>query len=119
MANTNDLIRTQLGFEEGAVTTTEDTVFAGFGFEGLAPGERDDLDCPVMEHCCPDGRLTSGSRDLATGMAVRRLLYLSQDQLGLGGTNTGQCTPPALASRLSRVSTDASSSSASAMYEAS
>ena len=36
-ANTNDWIRTQLGFEEGAVTTTEDTVYVGFGLEGLAP----------------------------------------------------------------------------------
>jgi hypothetical protein len=25
------------------VTTTEDTVFAGFGLEGLAPAERDDF----------------------------------------------------------------------------
>jgi hypothetical protein len=41
--NTNDWLRTQLGFEEGAVTTTEDTVFAGFGLEGLAPAERDDF----------------------------------------------------------------------------
>jgi hypothetical protein len=38
--NTNDWIRTQLGFEEGAVTTTEDTVYVGFGLEGLAPVER-------------------------------------------------------------------------------
>jgi hypothetical protein len=38
--NTNDWIRTQLGFEEGAVTTTEDSVYVGFGLEGLAPAER-------------------------------------------------------------------------------
>ena len=38
--NSNDWIRTQLGFEEGAVTTTEDTVYVGFGLEGLAPAER-------------------------------------------------------------------------------
>ena len=43
MANSNDWIRTQLGFEEGAITTTADTVYAGFGLEGLAQGERDDL----------------------------------------------------------------------------
>ena len=53
MANSNDWIRTQLGFEEGAVTTTEDTVFAGFGFEGLAPAERDDLMARSMEHLLP------------------------------------------------------------------
>ena len=47
------LDRTQLGFEEGAVTTTEDTVFAGFGFEGLAPDKRDDLVDRAMEHLLP------------------------------------------------------------------
>jgi hypothetical protein len=51
--NVNDWIRTQLGFEEGAVTTTEDTVFAGFGFEGLAQDERDDLMARVMSHLLP------------------------------------------------------------------
>ena len=34
MANNKDWIRTQLGFEEGAITT-RDTVYAGFGLEGL------------------------------------------------------------------------------------
>ena len=53
VANSNDWIRTQLGFEEGAVTTTEDTVFAGFGFEGLAPAERNDLMERAMEHLLP------------------------------------------------------------------
>ena len=51
--NSNDWIRTQLGFEEGAITTTEDTVFAGFGFEGLAPAERDDLVARSMRHLSP------------------------------------------------------------------
>lgn len=51
--NTNDWIRTQLGFEEGAITTTADTVFAGFGFEGLTPAERDDLVARAMRHLLP------------------------------------------------------------------
>jgi Zinc carboxypeptidase/Immune inhibitor A peptidase M6 len=53
VANSNDWIRTQLGFEEGAVTTTEDTVYAGFGFEGLAPAERNDLMARAMAHLLP------------------------------------------------------------------
>jgi len=51
--NTNDWTRTQLGFEEGAATTTADTVYAGFGFEGLAQAERDDLVDRVMQHLLP------------------------------------------------------------------
>lgn len=47
--NTNDWIRTQLGFDEGAIITTADTVFAGFGFEGLPPAQRDDLMARSME----------------------------------------------------------------------
>lgn len=35
--NPNDWQRTQsVGFEEGAVTATDDTLFFGFGFEGIA-----------------------------------------------------------------------------------
>lgn len=35
-ANANDWIRTQsIGFEEGAVVSTEDTLYFGFGFEGI------------------------------------------------------------------------------------
>ena len=49
-ANVNDWIRTQLGFEEGAAVTTEDTVYFGFGLEGLAQGERDDLVARTMSH---------------------------------------------------------------------
>ena len=41
--NNSDWLRTQLGFEEGAVVTTPDTVYAGFGFEGLPPAQRDEL----------------------------------------------------------------------------
>lgn len=50
VANTTDWIRTQLGFEEGAITTTKDTIYAGFGYEGLAPAERDDLVARSMAH---------------------------------------------------------------------
>ena len=49
-ANVNDWVRTQLGFEEGAAVTTEDTVYFGFGLEGLARGERDDLVARTMSH---------------------------------------------------------------------
>ena len=34
-ANDNDWTRSQLGFEEGAAVTTDDTVYTGFGAEGL------------------------------------------------------------------------------------
>ena len=34
--NSNDWIRTQRAFDEGSAVTTEDTVFLGFGAEGLA-----------------------------------------------------------------------------------
>jgi len=53
VANSRDWIRTQLGFEEGAITTTADTVYAGFGLEGLAQGERDDLVARSMSHLLP------------------------------------------------------------------
>jgi hypothetical protein len=49
-SNVNDWIRTQLGFEEGAAVTTEDAVYFGFGLEGLAPAERDDLVARTMSH---------------------------------------------------------------------
>ncbi|HET6686767.1 MAG TPA: M14 family zinc carboxypeptidase [Jiangellaceae bacterium] len=48
--NVNDWIRTQLGFEEGAAVTTEDAVYFGFGLEGLAPAERNDLVARTMSH---------------------------------------------------------------------
>jgi hypothetical protein len=41
--NNNDWQRDQLAFEEGAVVITDDTVYAGFGAEGLAPAQRDDF----------------------------------------------------------------------------
>ncbi|HEX2360785.1 MAG TPA: M14 family zinc carboxypeptidase [Jiangellaceae bacterium] len=52
-SNVNDWIRTQLGFEEGAAVTTEDAVYFGFGLEGLAPVERDDLVARTMSHLLP------------------------------------------------------------------
>ena len=53
VANSTDWARTQLGFEEGAITTTQDTIYAGFGYEGLAPAERDDLVARSMRHLLP------------------------------------------------------------------
>ncbi len=38
--NPNDWIRTQsVGFQEGAVTSTDDTLYFGFGFEGISGAE--------------------------------------------------------------------------------
>jgi hypothetical protein len=52
-ANSNNWSRTQHGFEEGAITTTQDTIYAGFGYEGLAPDKRDDLVARSMRHLVP------------------------------------------------------------------
>ena len=48
--NLNSWVRTQLGFDEGAIVTTRDTVYAGFGFEGLAPAQRNELIARSMKH---------------------------------------------------------------------
>ncbi len=40
---TNNWVRSQQAFEEGSIVTTRDTVFTGFGAEGLTPAQRDDL----------------------------------------------------------------------------
>jgi len=48
--NDNDWQRDQLAFEEGAVVVTEDTVYAGFGVEGLAPAQRDDFVARSLQH---------------------------------------------------------------------
>jgi hypothetical protein len=37
--NNNDWQRDHLAFDEGAVVVTDDTVYAGFGVEGLAPAQ--------------------------------------------------------------------------------
>jgi hypothetical protein len=48
--NSNDWSRSQQAFAEGAVVTTPDTVYLGFGLEGLAPAARDDLMARAMRH---------------------------------------------------------------------
>jgi hypothetical protein len=48
--NNNDWQRDQLAFEEGAVVVTDDTVYAGFGAEGLAPAQRDDFVARSLQH---------------------------------------------------------------------
>ena len=48
---TNNWTRTQKAFEEGAATITEDTVFTGFGAEGLTTAEmRRDFVARAMAH---------------------------------------------------------------------
>ncbi len=48
---TNNWTRTQKAFEEGAATTTEDTVFTGFGAEGFTTAEmRRDFVARAMTH---------------------------------------------------------------------
>ena len=47
--NTNDWARSQLAYEEGAVVTT-DTVYTGFGLEGLSAEERADFVDRSMEY---------------------------------------------------------------------
>ncbi|MFK3980837.1 M14 family zinc carboxypeptidase [Micromonospora sp. NPDC050397] len=46
----SDWARTQKAFEEGSVVTTPDTVFLGFGLEGLAPPVRNDLVARSVDH---------------------------------------------------------------------
>ena len=49
--NSNDWIRTQRAFDEGSAVTTEDTVFLGFGAEGLATrAQRDDVISRSLQH---------------------------------------------------------------------
>ncbi len=48
--NTSDWSRSRQAFAEGAVVTTEDTVYLGFGLEGLAPAARNDLVKRAMQH---------------------------------------------------------------------
>ena len=48
--NTNDWARSQLAYEEGAVTVTTDTIYTGFGLEGLSAAERDDFVTRSMQH---------------------------------------------------------------------
>ncbi|TDB77803.1 M14 family metallopeptidase [Micromonospora sp. KC723] len=46
----NDWSRSQQAFEEGAAVVTDDTVYLGFGLEGLAPAARDDLVARSLAH---------------------------------------------------------------------
>jgi hypothetical protein len=48
--NSSDWTRTQTAFEEGGIVVTPDTVYTGFGLEGLAPAVRDDLVARSMDH---------------------------------------------------------------------
>ena len=49
--NGNDWTRTQNAFDDGAVVTTEDTVYTGFGVEGLSTrAMRNDFIARTMEH---------------------------------------------------------------------
>jgi hypothetical protein len=50
-----DWARSQKAFEEGAVVVTADTVYTGFGLEGLAPAARDDLMARAMQHLLGGG----------------------------------------------------------------
>jgi hypothetical protein len=49
-ASTTDWERSQTAFDEGGVVVTRDTVYAGFGLEGLAPAARDDFVVRAMRH---------------------------------------------------------------------
>ncbi|TDC40826.1 M14 family metallopeptidase [Micromonospora sp. KC213] len=49
-ANPNDWSRSQQAFEEGSAVVTADTVYLGFGLEGLAPAARDDLVARSLRH---------------------------------------------------------------------
>jgi Zinc carboxypeptidase/Immune inhibitor A peptidase M6 len=48
--NVNDWGRSQLAYEEGAVTATTDTIYTGFGLEGLSPTERGKFVTRSMQH---------------------------------------------------------------------
>ncbi|GAA4441894.1 M14 family metallopeptidase [Phytohabitans houttuyneae] len=48
--NSGDWTRTQTAFEEGGIVVTPDTVYTGFGLEGLAPAVRDDLVKRSLDH---------------------------------------------------------------------
>ncbi|SDY94572.1 Immune inhibitor A peptidase M6 [Micromonospora pattaloongensis] len=46
----NNWSRSQQAFDEGSVVVTADTVYTGFGLEGLAPAARDDLVARSLRH---------------------------------------------------------------------
>ena len=53
--STTDWARSQTAFDEGGVVVTPDTVYAGFGLEGLAPAARDDFVGRAMRHLIGEG----------------------------------------------------------------
>jgi hypothetical protein len=48
--NANSWSRSEQAFDNGAVTTTKDTVYLGFGLEGLAPADRTEFVKRAMRH---------------------------------------------------------------------
>jgi hypothetical protein len=54
-ANPNDFVRTgSVGFEEGAVVSTPDTLWFGFGFEGITDeAARNEVMARAMEYLLP------------------------------------------------------------------
>ncbi|MEV0330976.1 M14 family zinc carboxypeptidase [Micromonospora echinospora] len=50
LPGSNDWSRSQRAFEEGAAVVTADTVYLGFGLEGLAPAARNDLVARSLTH---------------------------------------------------------------------
>ena len=59
--STTTWARSRLAFEEGSVVVTPDTVYLGFGLEGLAPAARDDLVARSLEHLTGDASRRSRS----------------------------------------------------------
>jgi hypothetical protein len=49
-ANITDWARSQLAYEEGAVTVTQDTIYTGFGLEGLSAEKRADFVTRSMDY---------------------------------------------------------------------
>jgi len=49
-ANITDWARSQLAYEEGAVTATQDTIYTGFGLEGLTAEKRADFVTRSMDY---------------------------------------------------------------------
>ena len=67
--NINDWVRSQLAYEEGAVTATTDTIYTGFGLEGLSVEERADFVTRSMQHLLGGA---SPAVDVAANPAKRR-----------------------------------------------
>jgi Zinc carboxypeptidase/Immune inhibitor A peptidase M6 len=67
--NLNSWARSQLAYEEGAVTITTDTVYTGFGLEGLSAEERAEFVTRSMQHLLGGA---SPALDLAANPRNRR-----------------------------------------------